>query len=53
MVERKIYRNDGKLLVSIPSFLRDKLHMKSCKTVDVTDIEGKIVITPILENDKE
>jgi antitoxin component of MazEF toxin-antitoxin module len=50
MVERKVYRiGESKLLVSIPSFLRDKLHMKSCKTVDVTDVEGKIVITPIRE----
>lgn len=49
MVERKIYKNDGKLLVSIPSFLRDKLKMDTCKTVDVTDVDGKIVITPIME----
>ena len=54
MVERKIYRiGNGRLLVSIPSFLRDKLSMNGCKSVDVTDVEGKIVITPILENDTE
>ena len=54
MVERKIYNiGNGRLLVSIPSFLRDKLSMKSCKSVDVTDVEGKIIITPIQENDQE
>lgn len=54
MVKRKIYNfGNGRLMVSIPSFLRDKLNMNTCKTVDVTDVEGKIVITPISEHEKE
>lgn len=51
MVTRKIYKtNTGKFLVSIPSFLRDKLGLESFDNVDVTDIDGKIVITPIKEH---
>lgn len=50
MVTRKVYRaGNGKILVSIPSFLRDKLNLGSCTKVDVTDEDGKIVITPMKE----
>lgn len=50
MVTRKIYNaGKGKFLISIPSFLRDKLGLGSCTKVDVTDEDGKIVITPIKE----
>lgn len=35
--------------VHIPAYLRDKFGLKKGSIVDVTDTEGKIVITPIKE----
>ncbi|AGB48932.1 looped-hinge helix DNA binding domain, AbrB family [Methanomethylovorans hollandica DSM 15978] len=44
---------NSRTFLCIPAYLRDKFGLKKGSIVDVTDTEGKIVITPIMENDKE
>ena len=54
MSERKItMTNNNRAFLCIPAYLRDKFGLKKGSTVDVTDNGNSIVITTILENDKE
>lgn len=54
MTLRKItLAQQNRAFLCIPAYLRDKYGIKKGSTVDVTDIDGKIVITPIKENEKE
>ncbi|OPY16899.1 MAG: hypothetical protein A4E23_01646 [Methanomethylovorans sp. PtaU1.Bin073] len=43
----------NRTFLCIPAYLRDKFGLKKGSVVDVTDKEGTIVITPILEHDTE
>lgn len=50
MAERKItLTHNNRAFLCIPAYLRDKFGLKKGSIVDVTDTEGKIVITPIKE----
>ncbi|WP_298684076.1 AbrB/MazE/SpoVT family DNA-binding domain-containing protein [uncultured Methanomethylovorans sp.] len=43
----------NRTFLCIPAYLRDKFGLKKGSVVDVTDSEGRIVITPVKEHDKE
>lgn len=50
MVARKIMiSSNNHALLCIPAYLRDKFGLKKGSMVDIIDEEGKIVITPIME----
>lgn len=50
MVTRKLYSGtDGRLLISIPAFLRDHFGMRGGDNVSIDLENEKIVITPLKE----
>lgn len=50
MTQRKInLAEHNRAFLCIPAYLRDKFGLKKGSIVDVTDEDGKIVITPIKE----
>lgn len=50
MVTRKVkISSQNHAFLYIPAYLRDKFGLKKGSTVDITDEDGKIVITPIDE----
>lgn len=50
MTRRKITMTESnRAFLCIPAYLRDKFGLQKGSTVDVTDEDGKIVITPIKE----
>ncbi|WP_135611005.1 AbrB/MazE/SpoVT family DNA-binding domain-containing protein [Methanococcoides sp. AM1] len=54
MTVRKIYSsNEGRLLISIPAFLRDKFNLEKGDTVDVDCNNEQIIITPIRETENK